>query len=463
MATSNQFKFDEHPGKINTDTNIYEYDPLIRTDGQVRLYNVFVRVIKQPKEFNTQNWNTSEENVLPMKKEYLTSAIPVECVAQVWTEYGVKDGVITRTAPNYVRKVANKGRANERNVLQSAMVIAHKLWQKNVKNGYQSGKTNLALDDHYFPMLATTYADSKEYLKFPAYVQPKLDGTRCLFFIKKADGDVGDVVAYSRTRTVMPGADFVKPALLECLRKMYRKSSIYLDGELYLHGMKLQDIVGHARADTVVANPLKFYIYDCFYADEIGKKSDRRDASIEEPVEQKARNFESRHELLLEAFKFIKSTPKKTQVVELVPTERIDSFANVETLYKSYIKDGYEGIMIRNKNGLYLASNLKSNQRSVHLMKYKPTFTAEYEIVGFTQGTAKDKGAIIWVCKTENGNEFNVVPKGITYEKRYELYTDCLTNFDKKYKGLQLTCEYQDVSTDNVPLRAKATEIARKS
>jgi hypothetical protein len=85
----------------------------------------------------------------------------------------------------------------------------------------------------------------------------------------------------------------------------------------------------------------------------------------------------------------------------------------------------------------------------------------EYEVVGFDQGSkGRDKGAIIWVCKNSDGESFNVTPKNITYEERYKLFKEAKQNngkgFDEKFKGRMMTVEYEDLSADNIPLRAKA-------
>ena len=120
---------------------------------------------------------------------------------------------------------------------------------------------------------------------------------------------------------------------------------------------------------------------------------------------------------------------------------------------------GYEGAMLRNTNGEYLASADKAS-RSSDLVKLKPKHTDEFKIIGYTQGKrGKDKGAIIWICSTENDNEFNVTPKDMTYEERYDLFIDCEKNFDEKYFNKMMTVEYEDLSKAGVPQRAKAVII----
>jgi ATP-dependent DNA ligase len=121
--------------------------------------------------------------------------------------------------------------------------------------------------------------------------------------------------------------------------------------------------------------------------------------------------------------------------------------------YKDYLDAGYEGIMLRNPEGPYAKSSTKKSSalRSKNLLKRKEVYDGEYEVVNFTHGTmGKDMYAIVWVCITKEGTEFNVVPN-MTYENRYEIYKDCVKNFNKKYRNRLLSIEYRALSDNNVP------------
>jgi ATP-dependent DNA ligase len=63
-----------------------------------------------------------------------------------------------------------------------------------------------------------------------------------------------------------------------------------------------------------------------------------------------------------------------------------------------------------------------SATRSKHLLKYKPLFDEEFEIVDYKSGDkGKEIGAIIFVLKTKDDKTFNAVPN-MPYEERYSLY-----------------------------------------
>ena len=107
--------------------------------------------------------------------------------------------------------------------------------------------------------------------------------------------------------------------------------------------------------------------------------------------------------------------------------------------YDEFIQNNYEGIMIRNKDGLY-----KIKYRSNDLIKLKPFNDEEYKIVGFKEGTGRDKKCIIWICENSNGKKFSVRPKG-TLEDRKILF-----NNGNKYIGKMLTVRYQEL-LDDIP------------
>lgn len=103
-------------------------------------------------------------------------------------------------------------------------------------------------------------------------------------------------------------------------------------------------------------------------------------------------------------------------------------------------KDGYEGVMIRNPNGLY-----RLKHRSTDLLKYKSFYDDEFKIIGFKEGKGKDKGTVIWEVETKKGQPFFVRPGG-TLEERQEFFKN-----GKKYIGKMLNVRYIKLSDDGIP------------
>ena len=464
--------FKKFPGKILANT--YVFPELWHTDeaGRLRVWLIQIRLVSDAYEDRPTciDWPLMNEPQLPMKAIYLSQSMPDNIIAQMWVETGIASGKITRNIPTYFERPTNEGKADERNVLQTAMIMARGQWLLKINQGCSENKTRTkSRSTLYFPMLAKT---TDKYLKFPAFIQPKLDGVRCLIYLKKYN-DPQSVTAYTRNRKPIESAANICERLYPYLNALYDRvnnHSIYLDGELYAHGKRLQDISGDARTQKTtkaakhsksktgqtanesktgtLANATKineYHIYDCFYPDELET------------------DFTDRNAQVLELFDSL--TPDDKKMIKYVPTNKIQNRAELNAEYKKFIADKYEGAMVRNAKGPYLASSTKTGTglRSDDLIKFKPVFSDEFECVNYTQGSkGKDRGAVIWQCKTKDGTVFNVTPK-LDYAERYRLYEECeaYTHAKNKFKfaGWPLTVEYQDLSKSGVPMRAKSVEF----
>lgn len=108
--------------------------------------------------------------------------------------------------------------------------------------------------------------------------------------------------------------------------------------------------------------------------------------------------------------------------------------------YSEFMKQGYEGIMIRNKESSY-----KNNSRSKDLQKYKKFMDEEFKIVDVISGKGKFEDCGIYVCE-HSGKTFNVTPKCSEDEKR-----QILTN-KNEYLNKMLTVKFFEWTTSDVPL-----------
>lgn len=148
-----------------------------------------------------------------------------------------------------------------------------------------------------------------------------------------------------------------------------------------------------------------------------------------------------------------------------VPTLKVSNKAELLTLYYAAVDLKFEGLMARNSNGLYYTSteNKTTENRSLELQKLKPWYDEEFELVGYTTGKGRNNGAIIWVCKTSSGNEFNCDPKNMTIDARKALYSEFINKphkFEDEYQGLMMTVQYEEKNLKSgIPQRAKALGI----
>lgn len=256
------------------------------------------------------------------------------------------------------------------------------LRQKKVKQGYCD-----TLDVGLSAMLA--YEWNHEPLVFPVYVQPKLDGIRCLVYEKD-----GQTVFQSRNHTFFQSFPHIKAV-----------SGIVLDGELYNHALEFQDITSMVRKKGHPdLGKLEYHVYDI-----VGEGS-----------------FEER----LEQFKGLKHA---------VETKKVNSIEEIEVYHAYCVLRGYEGIMIRTPRGLYRQT------RSKDLLKYKHFKTEEFKVVGHTVGK---EGIPVFECLSSQGTKgktFGVMMKSRLEEKKAMLLSV------ESYYGKWLTVKYQELSKDGVP------------
>ena len=139
---------------------------------------------------------------------------------------------------------------------------------------------------------------------------------------------------------------------------------------------------------------------------------------------------------LLETFKSLfKGTP-----IVIEPLISINKKKDIVTVHNRLVKDGYEGLMLKNMDAPY-----ELDKRSKYLLKVKMFKDDEFKIIGFSKEDRDGKPLVIWKCVTSTGHEFNVRPKG-TEEERHELYKNA-----KEYIGHLLTVKYFELTDDGIP------------
>lgn len=370
-------------------------------------------------------------------------------------EHGQKDGKKQVTQRDYTEG-KNIGKKNETTPLQQCIAETRKKWEdKKEKESFTESLYTLLSEENihadaslvdvdvnsdahaplpsvakkYFPMLAQTFVpDSKTAKKhtitFPCLVQPKLDGLRCIIY---RDPVSGEIHRQSRTGTYFDTMTHVAESLAPLFTKFPKA---ILDGELYTTEIPFEELAGVIKKkhltqeDREKLRAIEYHIYDII--DETSTYEQRL-ATIKKMFAQVASStLSSPHTL-----------PKYIRIVQTVEAK---TPADFKTEFSRFIEEGYEGIMLRNKDGKY-----KCNYRSHDLQKYKEFIEDEYRIVGFTQGDGRDKGTVIWICATKDGKEFGVRPRG-TIESRKILFND-----GKKYVGKMLTVIYQELTEEGKP------------
>lgn len=265
------------------------------------------------------------------------------------------------------------------------------------------------------PMLAHVYEPSKN-PAFPCYVQPKLDGVRCLTYV---EGNALVCMSRNGKELHIPPAIHALPELV--LDLMVK--GLVLDGELYIHGQGFQTVVSVVkRRDHPDAPRLEYHVYDCFHhaMDTYGGDS-----------------YEARLRLLNKIWN--ECGPTMPEGVRLVSTSRASDRAALDSAHASYVKAGYEGSIIRNPTFPYKGS------RSFGLLKRKDFLDDEFVVTAVEEGVGKNAGTAILVCRSVNGRQFTATAPGTYAEKARIWHAPTL------FVGKKVTIRYQELSDDGIP------------
>lgn len=358
--------------------------------------------------------SAQSQKVLPTL--YKKTATGADQEWTIWTEgnvivtrWGQVGGAIQETR-DVIETGKNIGRSNETTPEQQAVAEAQSQWEKKLKKGYvqnledaRAGKVDAIIEGGISPMLAEKFDEQEHKLVYPLYVQPKLDGHRCIAILDEK----GKCTLWSRTRKPITSMSHIQAAL-----ESLGMHSVIFDGELYNHDYKdrFEELTSFIRNTEFQpgADSVQYHIYDL----------------------PSGWTFARRWHFLLEYV-------KGGHPLHIVSTTLAHSREHLMSIMDQCLEAGYEGAMARNAEGLYV------NKRSIDLQKVKVFNDAEFPVVGVEEGRGKLKGHAIFVCKTTAGVEFRAKLKGSQAElKKY---------FDNPGLaiGRQLTVKYQGITNKN--------------
>lgn len=336
--------------------------------------------------------------------------------AMILTHYGLVGGKVQK-AEEVISEGKNLGKANETSPYEQAVAEAQSQWEKKVKKGYVQNIEDAAekrVDTNFItggvdPMLAHSYDKQGHKIKYPAYVQPKLDGHRCIAIIQD-----GKCTLWSRTRKPITGVPHIARQLEEHLG--HRTDTIILDGELYNHDYreKFEELTSYIRQETPKPghDVVQYWVYDVVTEGSFANR----------------------------ALQLADLGLAGTKSVHEVPTAIADDAEQMVDIFGVYVEAGFEGLMARNSDGLY------KGKRSYDLQKVKLMQDAEFEIADVVSGKGKMADKAIFRCVTEDGQEFGVKMKGALDD-----LIKYLENKDE-YIGQFLTVQYQKLSATGVPI-----------
>jgi len=221
------------------------------------------------------------------------------------------------------------------------------------------------------------------------YIQPKLDGVRCVIYVD----DKENIRCFSRTGKEFHNLEHIKLSLNKFFFD-YANVDVVLDGELYNHDLKddFEKIISLVRkqkptdADKAEAERLiQFHCYDYI-----------------ETVMDKPYGYRSDQLACSDMYNYC---------VKYVETTLVNSKDSAQLRHQYNLNNGYEGSILR-------LDKPYQQKRSYNLQKFKDFNDTEATIVGYETGKGKREGTLgKFLMQDDDGIEFGCPPgKGYNYK-----------------------------------------------
>lgn len=417
------------PGRYMNNKSTWEFPPVENVDsiGNKSIWTITAFA-----------YDTTEQKKIPIDTLWITHPIlnppPPNIVGITVISIKKHTGHIQVGEETVVAQGKNIGKLNATTSISQAIREAHRKYIN--KHRISNKPTDIYNITRPLPMLLKKSGSTKSATLTDAdfvegiVVQPKLDGIRTISHMLNDKS----VEFYSRKGLAFNGLDHIMSEVYDILsqQKKFNLTDIYLDGEIYIYDVPLQDLSGAIRGENnQLKEKLEFHIFDCFILDHI------------EMIQ--ADRYKILKSLFIQKYKYIK----------LVPTITVTDMEKVTQCYDNFIKMGYEGAIARKLTGMYKFG--VGSQRSSDVTKIKPFTTEEFKIINYTDGRGKDKNAVKFILETENGDEFAAVPN-MTIERRRELFSKFTTQskyYDTHYKDKMATIQYAIKSKKGIPTQPK--------
>ena len=322
--------------------------------------------------------------------------------------HGVEGGKLQ--TKETVVKPKNIGKANETSEVQQAINEAQSKWNERVNRDCYRTLDRIDEPDAYvMPMLAKDATKVFKQVRFDEGVvagSRKLDGVRAPYRPELGKLQTREGLFYDAPQHII---------------EQLKGISLPLDGELYLHGTPLNEILGAARKwNKELTDQLEFHAFDIAIPN---------------------LTFVERHKMLSDLF--YKDGLIAMPHLKIVGYEKATR-ENYIDLHNKYVMEGYEGEMLRHIDSLY-----EFGERADGLFKFKVFKEAEFIVIGVAED--KDGGAVLGL-QTEAGHCFSSRPKGTLAYRMSLLDGECI--------GQKATVRYFAMTSTATPVPSFPVVVA---
>jgi len=315
------------------------------------------------------------------------------------------------------------------NVLESLYEADAGVVEKIIKKDLRCGVSE-ATANKIWPKLVSTYPvmlasgfDQKlvDKIKFPAYCQLKLDGMRFNAIVRN-----GTVEYRSRNgKELNIPSKLFSDALLK-LADFYGADYVF-DGELLVvdsAGKPLDRKTGNG----ILSKGVK------------GTMSDKEAAMVRVTLWDAIpftgfqagvfkTPYNERFMQLMQNVDFLKGVSAIGHLVDIVWTKEVDNQFAAQKIFEKFLAEGQEGTILKSK------TNIWEDKRSKEQIKFKGELECDLVVVGWEEGTGKNKGRLgALVCESSDGLIQVNVGSGYSDEQREE--------YTKKVIGKIVTVKY---------------------
>lgn len=368
--------------------------------------------------------------------------------SEVRRTYAAKIGGKAQTDTKTIDEGVNIGKSNETTIQQQAENVARSYYNAKRDDGYKTKeelgltinedgtykfaeeiKHNTDASGNIKPMLAEGF--DERLIRFPCYAQPKFNGLR-------------SVTHYHHTEGIQIKSRSGKPYYIDRVESEVIKilePGQYLDGELYHHGMKLNEINSAVKRQSEKHPDQDKIVLVVF------------DIPMEGTFKERLAYMQKQ---MLPVFEGDYAAP-----VQMCMTLECDNMEMLRKAHQMFVNDGHEGTIIRNADGVY-----EYGARSRNLIKMKDFIDQEFYIVGFEEADGRDAGSIVFTCVKDDAafkawkknpelledkkwflkHAFGCRPEG-TLAERKKMFKQ-----GKSYIGKQLNVRFQEWTKENKPM-----------
>ena len=269
-----------------------------------------------------------------------------------------------------------------------------KVLKKNLSIGISTKTINKVMPG-LIPTFDVALAQKFEHKRMSqwVYVEPKLDGIRCLAVVNE-----GDVKLFTRQGRLVTNFDDTVG------KELSRLPPGAYDGEIMSNDFT--DLMRQVyRKENKDVSDVYFAIFDYLTPEEWREKGTTNSLKTRKNLLKGFINGAHKSKSL-KYLKQVRYTPF------LDPSE-----AQLKSEHDKWVEQGYEGIMIKDTDAQYCFG------RDWSVMKYKAFFDADVKVIGLQEGTGKNSGKLGSFLVDYNGVEVNV-GSGLSDTIREEVWKD---------------------------------------